>query len=220
MVKKISILMLAVSLFAATGAIGQTADRSEKILSSLAAKLKAMKAFDGDIAITYAGDAYANGKFVVEGEKYKLTVDQLYMYVGIEILGDGKTKYEINHKSQEVTIGNINPADNDILSNPAKAFYFPADMFTYKYKGEVTVGGRRCDVVELKPKKRGHEAITVTLSVDRVTSLPAALNYRLDGSDDEVDVVITRIGEYKGTTANAFKFNKSEYKDYELIDFR
>lgn len=196
----------------AFGASAQGGDKATQVISALTSKLKAMKAYGADITMNVGG-VDVKGRFVVAGDSYRLTLDDM----GVSF-SDGKTKYEANHDSQEVVISSIGVDDNDMFTNPARALNFPQSMFSYAYKGEQMSGGKKCDVVELTPKKEGQNIMVITLRVDKAASVPVSMTYNLEGFDD-MRVSITNFGDRTASPSD-FKYNKADYKGYEIIDFR
>lgn len=186
--------------------------RSQEILKRLADKIAAMGDYHAQFEVEAEGNAI-KGEYAVSGDKYYMKTSEY------EVISDGKSRYEINHYDEEVLIDKSNPADRNILSNPTRAFEFAEDIFTNSYKSEETDGGDAIDVVELIPTDTKTPLRRITLKVNRKTGLPAELRYLSDGLSDDVVVTIDKIG--RGLTPDAvFTFDRTKFKDYEIVDFR
>lgn len=182
--------------------------RSEDILAKLAAKIASLGEYNASFEVEAEGNRL-RGQYAVSGDRY-------YMKTALyEVVCDGNTKWEINHEDEEVVIDNVNPADRDILSNPTRAFDFAGDIFRSAYRG----AEGEADVVELTPVDTRSPLLRVTLRIDRRTGLPTELRYLSVGLSEDVVIRIAKLepGLFQGA---AFTFDKSKYKDYDIIDFR
>lgn len=205
------------TLFLAAAAVSASyADsRSDAMLKELSQKITLLGNYRVEFTVSAEGNS-VEGQYIVSGDKY-------YMDIGdIEVVCDGKTKYEINHFDDEVIIDNVDPKDRNILSNPTRAFDFADESFTHTYKGEVDEGGNVCNVILLEPRDKGTSLIGVTLLINKTTGLPYMLKYLADGLDGEVEVSILKITPDVKVPASRFTFDRKAYRDknYELIDFR
>ncbi|HPQ08464.1 MAG TPA: outer membrane lipoprotein carrier protein LolA [Bacteroidia bacterium] len=104
-----------------------------------------------------------NGKIELKGEKFRLEIP------GNLIVSDGKTLWNFNKDSKELTIKNYNPNDdkNETIT-PNNFFTIYENGYKYKYDKKENVGKISCDVINLYPaikpeKKKFH---TIKLYID------------------------------------------------------
>ncbi|MCL2561127.1 MAG: outer membrane lipoprotein carrier protein LolA [Rikenellaceae bacterium] len=183
-----------------------------EILEKVGARVTAMGEYHAEFEAMAEGNRIV-GVYAVSGEKYYMRAD------GYEIIGDGRTRWEINHDDEEVLIDIADPADNNILTNPTRAFDFADTVFRSSYKGEVRVDGEIFDVVELTPRDTRSQLQRITLTVSRRTGLPVELRYMADGLSEEIVVRIVRMTQ--GLLPDArFTFDSARYRGYDITDFR
>jgi outer membrane lipoprotein-sorting protein len=104
-----------------------------------------------------------NGKIELKGEKFRLEIP------GNVIVSDGKTLWNFNKDSKELTIKNYNPNDdkNETIT-PNNFFTIYENGYKYKYDKKENVGKISCDAINLYPaikpeKKKFH---TIKLYID------------------------------------------------------
>ena len=210
------VVVMAVLLLAVTASLRVAADdRSDALLAALSGKIESLGDYEVAFRVVVKEQGSVSGVYVVSGDKYYIRVEDR------EVFCDGKTRCEVSHADKEVTIDRVDPNDRNILSNPTKAFEFADDQFRHTYVGEQVGEGRRCDAIALEPTFSGASFSDVLLLVDRATGLPMLLQYKMDGSSDEVSVIVERFGPTAAKVdPSRFSLNRSKYKGYEFIDFR
>lgn len=194
-------------------AVSTAADtRSQSILTQLSAKIKTLGNYHARFEIEAEGNNIT-GVYAVSGDKYFMQTDEY------KVISDGKTKYEINHYDKEVTVDRINPSDRSILSNPTRAFDFASDIFSSVYLGTQTIRGIASNMIKLTPTDTKSTLKSITLAISQTSGLPVEIRYRSEGVSDEVVVRIVKIeaGMLKDAV---FKFDRTDYKGYEVVDFR
>lgn len=187
--------------------------RSDAILRSLSEKVASLGSYRVGFHVEVE-DEDADGEYVVSGNKFYIKVGDM------EVICDGKARYEVNNEDEEVLIDKVRPDDRNIITNPTKGFEFADDIFTHGYKGEMTVDGKACDVVELRPRDPESSTPVTMLYVDKKTGLPVKLEYAAEGIDGDVEITIKSMAPDTKIPASRFVFNKKDYPGYELIDFR
>lgn len=193
----------------------------QAVLDKLSEKIKSL----GDYAVEYVAyvEGYrAEGQYIVSGDSYVITVGPNIAGADVdyEIICDGKARFEINHNDEEVIIDNINPDDRNILTNPTRAFDFASDSFKSYYRGTKSIDGQMCDLISLLPIYEGSSLTGIYLSVGVNSGLPVELKYSVDGLDGEVVARVVKFESSQSITQSTFKFDKSKYSEYELVDFR
>ncbi len=206
-------LIIAIMLFSALAADADV--RSSEVLGKMAAAIKAMKSYRVDFTLYADRTAKGvKGSYTVSGESYRVEAG------GAEVFSDGKVRYEVNPVDMEVAIDEVNPSDNTIMGNPVRVFDFPADTFYHTYGDAAVVDGRAVDIVNVFPRGEASGVVQITLRIDASTRLPVQISYRLEGVSSPVKVDIDSVKPVSGNVEQLFRFDRSKYKSYEIIDFR
>lgn len=173
-------------------------------------KLSSYNSFMVEFVIEVDEDLFGevDGELIVSGDKFFIESS------GYEIFFDGKQRYTYNDDDNEVVIENIDPADNNILTNPSRFFRFTESDFSHAYKG--TSGSTA--VVELRPKNADAGYSAITISVDAQTNLPVKIVYELDGAGSN-DIIIEKITPNVTVSAATFTFDRKKYPGVEVTDW-
>jgi hypothetical protein len=151
-----------------------------------------------------AGEYSAKGYFRVDGDSYYMTVGTSEVYC------DGKVRYEVDNNREEVNVDNVDLTSRNVLDNPTRCFDFVDSGYESKMYAqdgaETTIHLRSTD-----PAIEGD----IFLTVDATTAKPKRLEYKLYD-----DVIVVDVLSLKKRAERVKSFNKSSYKDYEMIDFR
>ncbi len=198
---KRSILVLFAFLFA-TGACRAAAD-ARTVLLRTADYVKKLGNYGATFVLT-SGDYVSSGSYAVAGDEYYIKVDNA------EVYSDGKVRYEVNHSRKEISVDDMDTSSRNVLDNPTRCF----DFVGTDYRSEIA--SRDGDAVTLHlravdPEIEGDIYLTVSESTGR----PSAVTYSL--YDDRVTVRITDI---YGSAEKVKRFDRSTFRDYEMIDFR
>ena len=201
--KKILFLSL-FSLFAFFFA-APAADRAADIVARLSADFRAMDSYRVGFEVTM-GEYRMAGNYSVAGENYCLALGDAQVYA------DGRTRYEVDNRRKEVTLGRVDPADRSILNNPAHAF----DFLDSEYRPSLLWERDGEAAVLLKPVAGSGAATgSVTLVVATQTMRPTSVEYEFDG--ERITVRILSVEPMRGALP---AFDKAAYATYEWIDFR
>ena len=198
---KRSILVL-FALLAAAGSC-RADDAAQAVLRRTADYVKKLGRYGVSFVLTSV-DYSSSGRYAVEGDVYYIEVDNA------EVYSDGKTRFEVNHSRKEVSVDDMDTSSRNILDNPTRCF----DFVGTDYRSEVE--SRDGDAVTLHlravdPEVEGDIRLTVSESTGR----PSSITYTL--YDDSVTVRITDIFS---SSERVKRFDRSAYRDYEMIDFR
>lgn len=146
----------------------------------------------------------SQGRYCVKGESYYISV------ADAEVYADGEVRYEVDNARREVNVDVMNLDSRNILDNPTRCFDFVEEDYTAtiveRIGGDITLGLRAKD-----EKVEGE----IFLTVDSKTACPKEVKYTL--YDDVIKVVVEQVEHKQGDVKS---FNRSQYKDYEIIDFR
>lgn len=212
---KRSLLKILVSSFLAVFSVtaSHADERSSALLKELSAKIASLGNYHVGFTVTAEG-SLSEGEYVVSGDKYYMLIED------IEVICDGKNKYEINNMDDEVIIGKVDVNEVNILSNPTRAFDFADEGFTHVYDGEMTEKCQACNIILLEPRGKDSSIKDIVLAIEKTTGLPYMLRYSVEGIDGEVEVFVKEFSADRKTPASRFTFDKKNYKGYEIIDFR
>lgn len=188
-------------------------DKAVGLLSQLSANIAALDDYRVEFMVE-AENRQTQGSYIVSGQKFRIITPEF------EVISDGESRYEVNHEIAEVIVDVMDTSEVNILINPVKAFEFAESGFASSYVGETEVDGRFCDLVELKPLGEEPTITRVKLYLGRDSGLPVRLEYGIDGIDDDVSVSVSSFRNDPDIKSSDFSFDKSAYKDYEVVDFR
>lgn len=188
-------------------------DKAVGLLSQLSANIAALDDYRVEFMVE-AENRQTQGSYIVSGQKFRIITPEF------EVISDGESRYEVNHEILEVIVDAMDTSEVNILINPVKAFEFAENSFAPSYVGETEVDGRFCDLVELKPLGEDSAITRVKLYLGRDSGLPVRLEYGIDGIDDDVSVSVSSFRNDPDIKSSDFSFDKSAYKDYEIVDFR
>ncbi len=193
----LSTLVLFLSLTAAAD------EQSKQTLQRVANYVKALGAYDAEFKVE-AGEYKAEGNYSVAGDAYYIELD------AAEVYSDGKVRYEVDNQREEINVDNVDLTSRNVLDNPTRCFDFVDSGYESDISGEsgsqLTVHLRSTD-----PTIEGD----IYLTVDAASGRPLRLEYKL--YEDVIVVDVTSLSKRKGEIE---RFQKSEYDDYEMIDFR
>lgn len=206
--------LLAIAL-AIVSIISLSADeKSKKILNQFSTKLNGYASYGVDFTASISAEAKnIRGKFIVNGKKFTLNVYDM------EVYSDGITMYNYSKDENEVTIEEVDPNDPNLFSNPARIFALYDKDFAHTYKGEREIGGKICDVIELKPNDL-QSYTDIVLTIDRSTMWPVQITYYSAMDDSTVDIKVSKFTPNIPVKAEMFKFDPRAYQGLEIIDFR
>lgn len=188
-------------------------DKAVGLLSQLSANIAALDDYRVEFMVE-AENRQTQGSYIVSGQKFRIITPEF------EVISDGESRYEVNHEILEVIVDAMDTSEVNILINPVKAFEFAENSFAPSYVGETEIDGRFCDLVELKPLGEEPTITRVKLYLGRDSGLPVRLEYGIDGIDDDVSVSVSSFRNDPDIKSSDFSFDKSAYKDYEIVDFR
>ena len=179
------------------------ADPSQEALKRLAARVDALGDYHAVFEVRAEGNVIS-GTYAVSGDRYNMhTTDY-------DVFSDGRTRWEVNHTDREVSVDAVDLRAGNVLYNPTRAFDFAPEVFESAMHG---------DNVVLTPLDRTSAVRSIEVVVSPTTGLPAEVRYRQEGLQGEVVMKISSLK--KGLPEDvAFTLNKTEYIDYEILDFR
>ncbi len=178
-------------------------EQSKAALQRVARYVEALGAYDAAFKVS-AGEFQASGEYAVAGDSYYIKLD------AAEVYSDGKVRYEIDHNRGEINVDNVDLASRNVLDNPTRCF----DFVDSGYESNIHAQSGGQQTIHLRSTDATIEG-DIYLTVDVATGRPRKLEYRLYD-----DVIVVDVLSLAKRTQSIGRFEKSKYKDYEMIDFR
>ncbi len=152
------------------------------------------------------------GSVVMKGTKFKVSMD------GLEIYSDGKTIWNYDKSSNEVTVNNV--TEGGAAMTPQKIFtnFYDKDFF-YKMNGAKKEGGKNLVEIELTPTDKTRPYYKVYVLVDKTANIISSARF-LEKSGGRYSYIVNSL---KSTTTAGdadFIFNKAKYPGVEVVDLR
>ena len=217
--KKTGILFL--SLFIATVAFAQSAEKAKSLLDEVSAKMGAYENMyigfsqtlsNEDAGIKEGDEPPINGEINLKGEKYSLN------YLGNHFIYDGAKLYVINHDEKEISISDSDLSDDDGFIYPSKLLTFYKEGYNLEMGKLQNIKGKKIQFVTLNPIDSNSEIIMVELGIDVKTKHI----YKLIQTGINASKTMFTITEFKKNedlSENFFSLNKTKYlSDNYTID--
>lgn len=195
------VIFSALALFVCVSAVAD--EQSKAALQRVAHYVEALGAYDAKFKVA-AGDYTTLGSYAVSGDNYYITLDEA------EVYSDGKVRYEVDHNREEVNVDNVDLTSRNVLDNPTRCF----DFVDSGYESDMFEQNGSQQTIHLRSIDAAIEG-DIYLTIDAASACPQRLEYKLYDDIIVVDVISL---EKRKTKINSF--DKSKYKDYEIIDFR
>lgn len=198
------IISLSLLLVFGLTTVAQAADDAKGVLVGLSQYIAKLGRYEATFSLQ-VGDYKAEGRYMVDGNSYYIVVGD-----AAEVYCDGKVRYEVDKEREEVNIDVVDASSRNILDNPTRCF----DFVGSDYSAVVTERGEKQVTLKLVSTDEKVEG-EIFLTVDAATYNPIEIEYRL--YDERYNVKILSLAKTKSSPA---KFDRSRYRDYEIIDFR
>ncbi|MDB5207811.1 MAG: outer rane lipoprotein carrier protein LolA [Flavisolibacter sp.] len=152
------------------------------------------------------------GSVIMKGNKFKVAMD------GLEIYSDGKTTWNYDKSSNEVTVNSA--AEGGSGMTPQKLFtnFYDKDFY-YKMNGVKKEAGKSLVEIELTPTDKTRPYHKVYLLVDKASNTIYGAKF-LEKSGGRYSYTVNTLKGTGTTSDAAFVFNKSKYPGVEVVDLR
>src|SRR5688500_16211140 len=190
---------------------------AKQVLDAVSAKFKTFSSVQ-------AGFSYkvedANGKTMstkkgnvwMKGNKYRVS------FAGQEIFSDGKTTWNYDKNSNEVTINTVDVSGSALTPQKLFTNFYDKD-FLYLLNGEKKVEGKTLQEIEMTPTDKSKPFHKVYLQVDKNNKTIYSTKVLENGGNRYIYTVSNM--KTNGTVAdNQFAFDKSKYPGVEVVDLR
>lgn len=214
--KKVLGLSLVAVMALVQPAIAQTDAKAKSILEAVSKKVSTLKSLKANFALHLNGSGgkvkeTKKGTFTMKGPKYRVEL------AGQQIICDNKTVWTYMKETNEVQVSNYNANEQTI--SPTKLFTnFYDKEYAYKYAGNRTVNGKKCDIIEMTPVAKGKQFSKIELAVDNTSTIVGGNVWEKNGNKYQYDI--------SGFTPNApvadamFTFDAKKYPGVEVVDLR
>ena len=198
------IISLSLLLVLGLTAVAQTANDAKNVLAGLKQYIAKLGRYEAAFALQ-AGDYKDEGRYLVDGDIYHIVVGDI-----AEVYCDGKVRYEVDNECEEVNIDVVDASSRNILDNPTRCF----DFVGSDYRATVVVQDEKQITLKLVSTDEKVEG-EIFLTVDAATFTPKEIEYHL--YEERFNVKILSLAKTKSSPA---KFDRSRYRNHEIIDFR
>jgi len=211
-------LYLAMVLCISVPVLAQKNDPAAKqILDGVSAKFKTFSSVQ-------AGFSYkvedANGKTMsskkgtvwMKGSKYRVS------FGGQEIFSDGKTVWNYDKSSNEVTINDVDASASSVTPQKLFTDFYDKD-FLYILNGEKKSGSKTLQEIEMTPTDKSKNFHKVYLQVDKDTKTIYSTKV-LENGGNRYTYTVSNMKTNSPVADNQFLFDKSKYPGVEEVDLR
>ena len=213
MKKLLSVCALALSF--ATQTVHAQDAKAKAILDGVTKKVNTLKTIKANFALKLTGGKVADSKkgtIAIKGTKYHVTL------TGQEIICDNKTVWTYSADAKEVTVSTFNPKDQSI--SPAKLLTnFYDKEYKYKYAGERTESGKKCDVIELTPLDASKQTTKIELLIDKASSMIVGGNIWAKNGN-KTQYMISNVVTNAAVADDFFVWNAKAHPGVEVNDLR
>jgi outer membrane lipoprotein-sorting protein len=208
-------LIVVLGLLTSIGNVfAQNDPKAKSVLDEMSAKYKNIPAFTAtfsqtlenqmeDISDTFTGD------IVVKGDMFKADV------AGQVIINNGETVWTYLEEANEVTISENDPNTSEM--NPTRIY--DAYKEGYKYAYMAGEGSAKYHVIDLVPENKNENFFKIRLKVDKQTNLLDKWSI-FDKAGNIFNYEVTNFKVRNDIKDSFFTFNKADYPNVEVLDFR
>jgi len=194
----------------------QSDPAAKKLLDKVQAKYKSYKTMKADFTLTIEipeePKEVQKGKFMQEGEKYRLEAEAQTM------VSDGETLWLHMKNSEEVQINDVEE-DEDMLSPSSFLKFYESEEFVYVLINEFPENGVVVQQIEFKPLDEDSEYHKVRLTLNKKTNEVIRIKaFSKDGARFSFE--LGKVIANPTLPASTFKFQKSECPTCHYEDLR
>jgi outer membrane lipoprotein carrier protein len=213
--KKIALGLLAICLHLGA-AYAQQDPKAAETLDAVSKKYQQIKSFKAKFTYSLesptAGiNETSEGEIVVEGQKFNLKLS------GQEIINNGTTVWTYLKESNEVNITNYEPGEEDIT--PSRIYTIYKKGYKYAFLQEKQDGGKVYEVIDLIPEDKNNQFFKVRLEINKKDKTIRSWKIFEKNGNRYLYVVKSFIPDFK-VDESFFSFDKSKYKNVEVVDLR
>jgi chaperone LolA len=152
------------------------------------------------------------GTIWMKGTKYKVS------FGGQEIFSDGKTVWNYDKSSNEVTISTIDASGNGITPQKLFTNFYDKD-FLYLLNGEKKIGAKTIQEIEMTPTDKSKTFHKVYLQIDKAAKTIYSTKV-LENAGNKYTYTVSSMKTNGAMADNVFVFDKKKYPGVEEVDLR
>ncbi len=203
--------------FSQSSALGKNDPEAKKVLDAVSARFKTFKSVQSDFSLSIENNAGKNlgtktGKVYMKGTRYRVTVP------GQEIFCDGSNISTYDKSANELTITKIDPSANAITPQKIFTNFYDKD-FLYKLNGDVRIGGKPLQEIELTPIDKTKPFFKVLVYVDKATKIISSTKV-FEKAGNKYTYSVAKMNTNAAVPDAQFVFDAKKYPGVEIIDLR
>jgi outer membrane lipoprotein carrier protein len=190
---------------------------AKKVLDAVSSKFKTFSSVQAGFSYKVenaTGKALSSktGTILMKGTKYKVS------FGGNEIFSDGKTVWNYDKSSNEVTISNLDASGSTITPQKLFTNFYDKD-FLYMLNGEKKSGAKTLQEIEMTPTDKSKSFNKVYLLVDKSAKTIYSTRV-LENGGNRYTYTVSTMKTNMPMADNVFSFNKTKYPGVEEVDLR
>jgi outer membrane lipoprotein carrier protein len=202
---------------AQNNSLGKNDPDAKRVLDALSAKLNSYKAVQASFTLKVEDgkgklQGSKSGMIYLKGNKYHISI------VGQEIYCDGKDMYQYDKSTNEVTITKNDPATQTISPDKLFTNFYDKD-YLYKLNGDVKLGTRTVQEVELTPTDKTKSYFKILLYIDKATHTLVSMKV-FDKGGNRYTLDTSKINGNAPFTEADLAYNKAKFPGAEEVDLR
>lgn len=210
-------LLVAASPMFAQGKATKTDPNAKKVLDAVSAKFKTFSTVKA--GFTYkvenaSGKALSTktGTLSMKGSKYRVS------FGGQEIFSDGKTVWNYDKSSNEVTVSNLDASSGMITPQKLFTNFYDKDFYSV-LNGEKKTGAKTIQEIEMTPVDKSKAFHKVYIYVDKGAQTISSTKV-LENSGTRYSYTVSNMVTNSAIPDAQFVFNKASYPGVEVVDLR
>ena len=209
-------LLINVSVQCFCPVYGQYDPKAEEILDQVSKKYESIKSYKAEFSYqlenqqTKVKDKFT-GEIIVKGSKFTINLGNQ------EIINNGSTVWTFLRDENEVNISDYTPNEDEVT--PTKIYSMYKSGFKYLYANEEKIKGVAYNVIDLNPENKNKPYFKIRLWINKKDHSVAMWKIFEKNGNRFLYTVSKFVSNPKLEDA-IFTFDKTKYKDVEVIDLR
>ena len=205
------------SINAQPAGMGKSDPEAKKVLDAVSAKFKTFKAVQSTFTLKVENSAGKSmgtktGTVYMKGTKYRVSV------TGQEIFCDGSNISTYDKSANELTITKLDPTANSLTPQKVFTNFYDKD-FLYKLNGDVNMGGRVTQEIELTPIDKSKPFFKVLVYVDKKNQTITSTKV-FEKTGNKYTYSVAKINTNAPVSDAQFVFDANKYPGVEVVDLR
>ena len=215
--KKFYLSLCLLAIVDLASAQAKTDPAAKAILDAVSAKFKTFTTVQATFSYKVenaAGKALSNksGSIKMKGTKYRVS------FSGQEIFCDGKTVWNYDKSTNEVTISKLDASSGMITPQKLFTNFYDKD-FLYMLNGEKKLGTKTLQEIEMTPVDKSKPFFKVYVQVDKSAKTIYSTKV-LENAGNRYTYTVSTMTTNKPLDDALFIFDKTKYPGVEEVDLR